>query len=765
MTKYSTSSIKKATAYLEWQNHRSSRDEPKYHKKYCLLRNLAKKATEARQMEYWDELSLEIEKAIDQKDTGSAYAMLRRLRGGRAKIEDMPVFDSQGYLLTNSDDRLDRWREYFSGLLNVPTTIQPPVIANIYIPPIPREEEDRQNNPPTLTELEQAIGRMKCGKAAGIDGITADVLKAGGRVLAERLHLLFLDVWENEEEMEEWSTAILIRLFKNKGDKRDCGNYRGISLLPIASKVFSRVILNRVQKRLSSQVLEEQAGFQPNRSTIDHIFTLKMLLENTRDYNKPLFLCFIDIQKAYDSVNRALLWTICKHYGITDKIVRLLELLYKDSKACVRINGELSDTFDIQTGVQQGGIPSPILFNIFFDFIIRRVRERLVFLKVTGVDLSYGKDFLHSQNDDDNELQLLTLMYADDVVVTTDNATDLQLVIHVFEEVSQEFGITMSIKKTCTMPVKQMEEDTSRRMIKGKEVLLPPIDIRIRGEDIQTVDEFCYLGYHFTRDFSPGKEIEVRLAKASTAFNMLRHVVWYRKTVSTMARLRIFRACVIPVLLYGSEVWTLTNSLEQRLCTFYHRCLRTIIGTNLSDRMSNVQLLELTGQPSLVDIMRRNRLRWFGHANRMVKNDGTPSIVKKAMFSYYPGSKRPRHAGVRKRWRDTIMDDLAKCKIRNWRKQTMDRDTWRATINQHTQVRPPATNLLGIVQQVKQRAQDKRAAALLPLSPRITELIPKNQDNSYTCPNCTRLFKPQGITKHVKSCAKQWCSQNGFTNG
>ena len=84
--------------------------------------------------------------------------------------------------------------------------------------------------------------------------------------------------------------------------------------------------------------------------------------------------------------------------GLTDKIVRLLQLLYKDSKACVRVNGELSDTFDIQTGVQQGGIPSPILFNMFFDFIFRQVLERLDELKVAGVKLSYGKDLLHSKN-------------------------------------------------------------------------------------------------------------------------------------------------------------------------------------------------------------------------------------------------------------------------------------------------------------------------------------------------------------------------------
>ena len=192
----------------------------------------------------------------------------------------------------------------------------------------------------------------------------------------------------------------------------------------------------------------------------------------------------------------------------------------------------------------------------------------------------------------------------------------------------------MSIKKTCIMPMKQMEEDATRKIIRGQETTHPTININIRGEEIQTVEEFCYLGCLFTRDFSSGREIDVRLTKASTAFNMLRHAVWYRRTVSMTARLRIFRACVLPVLLYGSKTWTLTTALEQRLCTFYHRCLRTIIGVNMGDRMANRQLLELTGQPALIDIMRRNRLRWFGHANRMIRDDGSVPMVKKAMFSY-----------------------------------------------------------------------------------------------------------------------------------
>ncbi|CAF4488350.1 unnamed protein product, partial [Rotaria sp. Silwood2] len=237
-------------------------------------------------IEYWDELSLEIEKAVKQHDLGTAYAMLRRLKGGRAKIEEMPIWDKYGNLLTNSNDRLDRWREYFSDLLNVPSTTDPTILHQIQPPPIASKEEQRQNKPPTLVEVEEAIRRMKSGKAAGHDGLPADVIKAGGRTLARRLHQIFVDVWEDEEAIDDWSTAILIRLFKNKGDKKDCGNYR-------------------------------------------------------------------------------------------------------DSKAMVQINGERSESFDIETGVLQGGIPSPILFNVFFDFVIRRVLEKLAALNVTGVKLSY----------------------------------------------------------------------------------------------------------------------------------------------------------------------------------------------------------------------------------------------------------------------------------------------------------------------------------------------------------------------------------------
>jgi exonuclease III len=656
----------KARAFLEWQNYRGTNLERHYRSKYHLLRSRAKKKIKARQLEYWDEISMEIETAIKQHDPATAYSMIRRLRGGRTNVENLPIQDKRGNLLLNSQERLDRWKEYFNELLNVPSNVNASVLHHIPIPTIPTTEQLRQDKLPSLTEVQQAIKQMKSGKAPGNDNISADVLKAGGLPMAKWLHEVFVGIWQNEDIVDDWTTAILIRLYKNKGDKRICDNYRGISLLVVASKVLSRIILNRIQSLLDKQLMEEQAGFRTNRSTIDQIFILKMVMEKSRNYNKPLFMCFIDIQKAYDSVNRDLLWQICKHYGLTSKIVRMLQLLYKNTRAQVKINGDLSDSFNIETGVLQGGITSCILFNILFDFIMRRVIDKASAMGVTGIKLAYGtNDFLHTDRDNHEDFHILALMYADDLVTMCDNALDLEIFIRTFEQITQELGLTMSIKKTCIMSLKQLQEDGARRIIKDQEVATLNIDINIRNQTIEVVDQFSYLGCYIIRDQSLEKEIETRMSKASTAFNMLRHVIWYRKTISIQAKLRFFRACVLPVLLYGSEVWSTTAAQERRLNTFYFKCLRTIIGVNLGDRMSNDKLLQLTGQPYLNDILTRNRLRWFGHANRMNNVHNETSVVKKAMFSYFSNCRRPRNCGVQKRWEDKILNDIDQCKVRN----------------------------------------------------------------------------------------------------
>jgi hypothetical protein len=128
---------------------------------------------------------------------------------------------------------------------------------------------------------------------------------------------------------------------------------------------------------------------------------------------------------------------------------------------------------------------------------------------VEGIKLVYGKsDFFHTAKDAFEELNILALMYADDLVAMCNSTNDLEKFIKTFEKVTQEFGLTMSVKKTCVMTLKQLKEDSARRIIKDEEVDIPDIGIIIRNQKVDIVQFFEYLGCFVTRDQSPERETE-----------------------------------------------------------------------------------------------------------------------------------------------------------------------------------------------------------------------------------------------------------------
>ena len=323
----------------------------------------------------------------------------------------------------------------------------------------------------------------------------------------------------------------------------------------------------------------------------------------------------------------------------------------------------------------------------------------------------------------------------------------------------------MSIKKTRLMSLQQLKQDQHRKALKGQNVNQDDIDIIIRKQKIAMTDSFTYLVCTVTNDQRHDAEISTRLAKAAKAFNMLLHAVWHKKGVSIIARLRIFRACVIPGLMYASEIWALTIKQEQRIASFYYKFLRTIIGISLGDRVSDEKLLNTAGQPTVENVIRRNRLRWFGHVNRCVNVNGCPSVVKKTMFAYFHREKRPTNMGRTKRWEDKVLKDIEELNIRNWRKPTLNRDVWRKAINRNVCVKPIYINLKNIIYEYKlraaQRRKDEVAVETGRIKRKITEILVK-ENNCYKCPGCMTNFKSQGNTNHVKACfnAKRWCKEN-----
>ena len=143
---------------------------------------------------------------------------------------------------------------------------------------------------------------------------------------------------------QAWKDASIITIYK-KGDRTDCGNYRGISLLSIAGKIFARILLNRLSTHITPEVIPEtQCGVRGNRSTVDMIFCLRQLQEKCVEQDRPLYMVFVDISKAFDTVRRTGLWQLLKKCGCPEKT--LIKARHTGMMATVNVEGEVSESLE-----------------------------------------------------------------------------------------------------------------------------------------------------------------------------------------------------------------------------------------------------------------------------------------------------------------------------------------------------------------------------------------------------------------------------------
>ena len=315
--------------------------------------------------EWANNIAQEAEDAARQGQMKGVHEATRKLCNERPKRVDM-VKDREGKLLSKEDEVRKRWQEHFMEVLNRP---DPETVAEVV--------DDSDNNkeieqgPVTKLEIKNAIKDMKNGKAAGIDKITVEMMKADIDTAVYVLHDLLSLIWEEERISEDWCKGLIVKLPK-KGDLTNCGNWRGITLMPTAAKVMGKVIIKRISRGVDKKLRKEQAGFRSGRSTIEQIFVLRNIIEQSVKWNASLYICFIDYEKAFDSVHRETLWMIMSSYGIPPKLVRMIQAMYKGSKCAVIDGGGKTGWFDIKSGVRQGCVISGFVFLLVIDWVMRK---------------------------------------------------------------------------------------------------------------------------------------------------------------------------------------------------------------------------------------------------------------------------------------------------------------------------------------------------------------------------------------------------------
>jgi hypothetical protein len=403
-----------------------------------------------------------------------------------------------------------------------------------------------------------------------------------------------------------------------------------------------KVIQSRLQKHREQTSREEQSGFRPGRGCCDQIFAIRQLIEERIRCAQRTVVVFIDFKSAFDCIDWAALWRSLEVEHIPPKIVALLKAVYDGSTSSVRIRNDLSEEFAVNTGVRQGDVVSPLLFNIVIDAIMREVfRDR------------HGVRF-------GNQHLITDLMFADDSAIFANDDAEATAILNDIARTAKPYGLQINAEKTRVLTT-----DGSLTTV------------QLDGVQIEQVKEFKYLGSLVQeKTIAASSEVHSRIGQATSAFASLRWCVWRKSNITLATKIRLYRTLVLPILLYGSETWTLLKQDLNKLETFQMRCLRTILRISLRDHRTNVSVRQQCGkQPAIEELIQQRRLRWFGHVCRM-NSDRLPNAL---LWRQRPNNWRIRRKAPRKTWLKQIEDDLRTCRLspEQAAKEAMKRKTWK----------------------------------------------------------------------------------------
>nr|VZI27907.1 unnamed protein product [Spirometra erinaceieuropaei] len=450
-------------------------------------------------------------------------------------------------LLTEKTQILQRWAEHFRGVLN-----RPSVISDAAIERLPQVETNVDLElPPSLQETIRAVQQLSSGKAPGSDAIPAEVYKHGGPQLMDQLTALFQEMWRQGEVPQDFKDATIVHLYKRKGNRQVCDNHRGISLLNIAVKIFARILLNRLNNHLEQGLLpESQCGFRRHRGTTDMIFAARQLQEKCQEMRTHLYSTFVDLTKAFDTVNREGLWKIMQKFGCPERFTQMVRQLHDGMMARVTDNGAVSEAFAVTNGVKQGCVLAPTLFSLMFSaMLVDAYRDER-----PGIRIAYRTD-----------------------------EEEMQRSMDLFSAACENFGLVINTQKTVVMHQPPPNSATAPNV---------PPQISVNGTQLQVVENFPYLGSTLSRNTKTDDEVANRISKASQAFGRLQSTVWNRHGLQMSTKLKMHKAVILPTLLYGAETWTVYAKQARRLNHFHLSCLRRILRLKCQDRIPDTDVLE-----------------------------------------------------------------------------------------------------------------------------------------------------------------------------
>jgi hypothetical protein len=391
----------------------------------------------------------------------------------------------------------------------------------------------------------------------------------------------------------------------------------------------------------------------------------------------------------------------------------------------VQYDGSSSDPFPIRGGVKQGCVLAPTLFGIFFSLLLTHAfskSEEGIYIYTRTDRNLYNIARLRAKTKV-RKVLIREMLFADDAALTAHSEEALQQLINYFTDACRDFGLTISLKKTNIM---------------GQDVSSIP-NISIADYTLEVVDNFTYLGSTISSNLSLDAELNTRIGKAAAAMARLAKRAWDNSMLTNHTKMRVYQACVLSTLLYGSEAWTLYSRQERRLNSFHLRCLRKILGITWQDHVPNKDVLAQAGITSMFALLSQKRLRWLGHVSRM--QDGR--IPKDLLYSELATGSRPTGRPVL-RYKDVCKRDLKAGNVNPavWEVEAADRCRWRQAVKASIKVSEKKREY-----EWEERKKHRRQRVAL------ADIEPTDPGTYYTCSNCNRACRSKiGLYSHSRRC-------------
>ena len=450
-----------------------------------------------------------LDKVLNENDPKEFWNMISDMKSwGREKIDPCDTIPPRD------------WETYFKDLLNTKeadTTI--PTKPTVNLSP----HMDRKIK---MDELDRALAKSRYGKARGPDGTIMEYIKFAPENVKKALLFVINSIFSSEIYPTSWSVNFLRAIYKS-GPTDDPGNYRGLAIGSAIAKLYSTILLNRLETFVTENNILSmfQIGFRKLFRTADHIYVLKTIINMKLAKGEKLYAAFIDFRKAYDTVNRKKLMQCLHDIGIGNKFAENIKAIYNKVQYAIKVKGKVLNPISSNLGLKQGCPLSPLLFNLYInsisEYLSRNATEPDIILQ--GTKISH-------------------FLYADDLVIISPTAKGLQDKLNNLAQFARDKDLTVNAKK-------------SKIMIFNKGGKLIKEHLNIGGTQLEVVPSYTYLGIDIPTNgsFTPGMAKMNNKAKKAM---MPLYTTIMQFNLPFRKALKLFQTYVEPILLYNAENFT-----------------------------------------------------------------------------------------------------------------------------------------------------------------------------------------------------------------